>query len=93
MLTKMVSACIRRCCAFVCRREGFSGRAGDLFGVGGEMPGWLSLLHRVTTVAVLMALGLSLVLVGASIIVAACSCYERIVSFMQEWGGTSAAGS
>ena len=92
VLTAMVSACIRRCYARICRRKDFSGVAGDSFAIRGEMPAWLSLLHRVTAVAVFMALGLALVLAGASIIVAGCSCYERIVLVVQEWGA-SAAGS
>lgn len=92
VLTAMVSACIRRCYARICRRKDFSGVAGDSFAIRGDMPAWLSFLHRVITVVVFMALGLTLVLVGVSIIVAACSCYDRIILLMQEWGA-SAAGS
>ena len=92
VLTAMVSACIHRCCARIFRRKDCSGMAGNPFAIRGDIAAWLSLLHRVTTVAVFMALGLALVLVGASIIVAACSCYERIILVMQGWGAF-AAGS
>jgi len=89
VLTAMVSACIRRCGAFICRRKDFSGSVGDSFATGGDMPAWLSLLHRVTAVAVFTALGLALVLLVTSIVVAACSSYERILLVMQKWGASA----
>ena len=89
VLTTMVSACIRRCGAFICRRKDFSGSAGDSFAIRGDIPAWLSLLHRVTAVAVLTILGLALVLLVTSIVVAACSSYERILLVMQKWGASA----
>ena len=89
VLTAMASACIRRCCAFICRRKEFSAGAGNSFAAGCDMPAWLSLLHRVTTVVVLTILGLTLVLLATSIVVAACSSYERILLVMQKWGASA----
>ncbi len=81
----VVSACLRRCCACICRRRDISSAEGNLSAFGRAMPAWLSLLHRAITVIVLMILGLTLVIVCVAVILAACSCYERILGVTQRW--------
>ncbi len=86
-----VSAFLLRCRACICPRRHISGTGGNLPAFGRAMPAWLSLLHRVITVIVLMTLGLTLVIVCVAIIMAVCSCYERILLATQRW--SAPAGS